>query len=269
MSISNKTQASTDKPRLQPIGSLVRRGAWRLSLPHARTEDVFVWTTRGQGTLKLLGRRRGMGVHNALFVPAGFVFAMDIGGMAQAQAMTLPAGSIRRFPREPVLLRVRDVQMQGAVGSILDALQREQSHDDDFTEETLRAYATLLAIWFRRTRGQILPDPAEPTAAERLAAAFMGLVELHFRSGRPMADYAEMLDVTPTHLSRVCRHTAGQTAAEILNGRVLHAARIALADTSAPIGQIASDLGFSSPAYFTRFMQHRTRQTPSALRRAG
>ncbi len=124
----------------------------------------------------------------------------------------------------------------------------------------------LLSVWFRRTKAALLPDDPEPNAAERLVVAFTDLAERHFRSGRPMADYAEMLDVTPTHLSRVCRQCAGMTAADILSERVLHAARTELADTDTPVGEIARGLGFSSAAYFTRFIQHHTGLTPTALR---
>jgi AraC-like DNA-binding protein len=41
-----------------------------------------------------------------------------------------------------------------------------------------------------------------------------------------------------------------------------------LSETDQPVGQIARDLGFTSPAYFTRAFQHQTGKTPSAFRRA-
>jgi AraC-like DNA-binding protein len=34
------------------------------------------------------------------------------------------------------------------------------------------------------------------------------------------------------------------------------------------VGQISRDLGFTSPAYFTRAFLHQTGKTPSAFRRA-
>ena len=67
--------------------------------------------------------------------------------------------------------------------------------------------------------------------------------------------------------TRTLRQTAGITAAEILTGRTLHEARGMLQDGSLPIGLISEMLGFSSAAYFTRFIQKHTGKTPTALRR--
>lgn len=258
----------TSRPYLSSLGQLARGGAWRLTLPHSHDHDLFVWTTRGQGIVHVTGRRRGLGVHNALVVPAGSMIAIDLGKQGFAQAMTVPAGTVAGFPREPVLLRVRDVQMQGEITNLLEALLREQSTERPLTAEAAQAHAALISVWFRRTRDAVPERDPPPTAAERLAAAFAELAERHHASGRPMADYAEMLGVTPTHLTRVCRHCAGLTAAAMLNARVLHAARCGLADTTEPVSEIAGRLGFSSPAYFSRFVHHHTGRSPTELRRA-
>lgn len=258
----------TAYPFLSTLGQLARGGAWRLSLPHAHASDLFIWTTRGQGIVHLQGRRRGLGVHNALMVPAGSMIAIDPGKQGFAQALTMPAGTVAGMPPEPVLLRVRDVQMQGEITHILEAMQREQGVERPLAAEAAQAHAALVSVWFRRTRAAILPEDPAPSAAERLVAAFTDLAERHHASGRSMADYAAMLDVTPTHLTRVCRHCAGMTAAAMLNARVLHAARTALVDTATPVSEIAEGLGFSSPAYFSRFVMHHTGHTPTHLRRA-
>ena len=83
-----------------------------------------------------------------------------------------------------------------------------------------------------------------------------------------MAGHAAALGVSPTHLTRVCRAETGRTAAELLTERSLHAARSLLGATDVPVQDIARHLGFGSAAYFTRFIQHQTGRTPTALRRA-
>jgi len=115
------------RPYLSSLGQLARGGAWRLTLPHSHDHDLFVWTTRGQGIVHVTGRRRGLGVHNALLVPARSMIAIDLGKQGFAQAMTVPAGTVAGFPREPVLLRVRDVQMQRAVANAGSAERRSRS----------------------------------------------------------------------------------------------------------------------------------------------
>ena len=108
----------------------------------------------------------------------------------------------------------------------------------------------------------------EPTAAQRLAMAYAALVERDYTSGKPMAEYARALGVTPTHLTRACRASAGLTASELLTGRIVHALRELLETTDHPVNRVAAMLGFRSAAYFSRFVLQHTGQTPSALRRA-
>ena len=109
----------------------------------------------------------------------------------------------------------------------------------------------------------------ESSAATRITAAYCARITSHFHETMSMADHAEELGVTPTHLSRVCKESTGKTAADLLTERVLHEARCLLVGTTVPAQDIARHLGFGSAAYFTRFMQHHTKSTPSELRRAG
>lgn len=250
------------------LAQLSRGTPWRIELQHSHDADLLIWTTRGQGRVHLMGRRRGLGVHNAVFVPARSLLALDIGRQGFAQVVRMPPSSIAGFPREPQLLRIRDVQMQGELTGLLDAMQRELNAGRPLADEATAAHAALLSVWFRRAMTALLDPEPRASAAERLVAAFAELVSRNYRDGRPMASYAEALDVTPTHLTRVCKQCAGLTAADILTERTLHAARTALADTDSPVRDIAMSLGFSSAAYFTRFIQHHTGRAPTALRGA-
>lgn len=262
-------EASVASARVRSFGQLTLGAPWRLELQHARASHLVMWITRGQGRATILGKRRGIGAHNALFIPAGTLMSMDLGKQCYGIAVDLPAHEAGILPKEVQHIRVRDVMAQNEVTAILDNMQREQSTHRAFGDEAARAHAGLLAVWMRRMLAldENKPNPRIP-AAERLTAAFCSLVERDYRSGKPMADYAATLGVTPTHLSRACRQVGGVTAADIITERVLYAARDMLERGDLPIRLIAEMLGFSSAAYFTRFIQNQTKQTPSALRQA-
>lgn len=227
----------------------------------------MIWLTRGQGLAIIEGQRRGVGVHNALALPAGTLHALDLGKQAYGMLTLIPPGGPILMPDEPQHLRIRDAQSHAELSSLLDALQREQTEDRDFADEAMTAQAHLLTVWLRRAMiAQELPDE-KPSAADQLVRAFSALVARDFRNGRPMADYAQSLGVTPTHLTRCCRHCCGLTAADILTQRTVHAAREALEFGTQPIQNIASQLGFNSAAYFSRFILQNTGHTPSDLRK--
>lgn len=241
---------------------------WKFTLLHDRTDDVVLWVTKGQGRVVINGIRRGISMNNALFVPAGTLFAVDLQPGTQALIVQSPSGLSPHAPHSPLLLRARDSLAQAELTGTIDAMNREMSQDRSLLQEALTAHVGLIAVWLQRQSRAGSADTPKETAAQRLVRRYAQAVTRDYRKPQPMGQYAEALDVTPTHLSRVCRSCCGRTAADILTERKLHAARIALESPKPAVKEIARALGFTSPAYFTRFIQSHTGQSPSALRAA-
>lgn len=253
--------------RLLSLGQLMQAGAWQLNLAHDRSEHLLIWITRGQGVCLLDGTRRGIGTHNALFIPARQLMAIDPGRQGFGQALVIPADSALILPQMVQHLRIRDVAAQKDLSMVLESLGREQNQQAPLCQSAVDAYSELAIIWLRRQIGvSDVPEPRE-TAAHRLVRAYCARLVTQFASGASMADHATALGVTPTHLTRVCRAETGLTAATLLTQRVLHAAQHLLISTQAPFQDIARHLGFGSAAYFTRFIQAHTGQSPTLLRR--
>lgn len=255
-------------PRIMTIAQWAGAGTWRAELPHSHPHHALIWVTRGQGRCLVEGVLRGLGVHTALCVPAGTLFALEMGKQGFGTVCTIPAKGPLLMPDQPTLLRIRDVLAQAELNTILESMQREQSTARDFTGEAMDAYAALLTVWLRRAIIDQPEDPPELTAAQRLVTAYASLVERDFATGKPMAEYARTLGVTPTHLTRACRASAGMTASEMLVRRIVHAVRDLLETTDHPANRIAAMLGFRSAAYFSRFVLQHTGMTPTALRKA-
>ena len=66
-----------DYPRIMTLAQWAGPARWQSELPHSRETHAFVWVTRGQGRCLLEGLRRGVGVHNALVIPAGTYAGQD------------------------------------------------------------------------------------------------------------------------------------------------------------------------------------------------
>ena len=229
---------------------------------------MLLWITKGQGRATVNGVMRGISMHNALYLPAGTLFSVDLQPGSQALYVHAPPGLGPREPQEPLLMRIRDSFSQAELTGEIDAMHRELMRKGELLQDSLEARARLIAIWIhRQVRAGAVETPPE-TAAQRLVRGFAQAVARDFRSARSMASYAEDLHVTATHLSRSCRSCCGKTAADILTERRLHAARVALESPRPPVQEVARSLGFASPAYFTRFIQTHTGQSPSALRAA-
>lgn len=257
----------TQPVHIRTIAQWTRGTDWRVGLPHGQQDHALLWITRGQARILLDGVQRGLGVHNAVAIPAGSVIALTPGPQCFGWVCSIaPKGRIM-MPDTAQVLRILDVHNQAELTGILEAMQRETNRDQPFADEALAAHAALMTVWLRRMmiRHEM---PPRVSAAARLVAAYTALIERDFTQPKVMADYAADLGVTPTHLTRACRQSAGLTAADLLVRRTLHAAREALEDGDLPISHVAASLGFGSAAYFSRFIQHHTGQTPTALRKA-
>ncbi|MGB7241994.1 MAG: AraC family transcriptional regulator [Sulfitobacter sp.] len=253
--------------QVQPLSQFANNQEWRLTLAHDHSEHLLIWVTRGQGRLLLDGQRRGLGPHNAIFVPAGHIYALELGRQGGGLVVQVPQGSDIQLPQMPSQLRIRSAQIQADLTLLCETAAREAQSSTPLHHEALAAYVALISVWLRRQLATDEHIPERRNAAQRLASRFCRLVSADFATGAPMADYAAALLVTPTHLTRACKSATGKTAADILTERVLYEARHLLSTTKVPAQDIARHLGFGSAAYFTRFMQQHTGETPSGLRR--
>lgn len=250
----------------QTLAQLSAGQDWRLTLAHERDHHLLIWITRGQGRLLLDGQRRGISPHNALWVPARSLFALELGYQCLGHAVLIPEDRDVRLPEMPRQLRIRDGVAQSEIAALIEQTQREVQQGRPLQQDALKAQVALISVWLRR---QIMSDEhaaPRPKAGDRLSARFCALIAQRAPKGGSMADHAAELGVTPTHLTRAVKAATGKSAADLLTERSCHAARRLLAETDQTAAEIAASLGFGSAAYFTRFMQQHSGLPPSKLR---
>jgi AraC family transcriptional activator of pobA len=111
----------------------------------------------------------------------------------------------------------------------------------------------------------------EPTAAptartDRRLDRFRQLVELHYRQHRSLDFYADALGMTRRTLTRLTTAQLGCTPLEVIHRRLALEAHRLLRFTNATATQVATELGFDDPSYFSRFYQRMTGRRPIAER---
>ena len=94
------------------------------------------------------------------------------------------------------------------------------------------------------------------------------LVEKHYTEHWPIPRYADQLGLSAERLNRLVRAETGHSAQHVVHARLVREACRLLVHVQAPVSQLAFDLGFSDPAYFSRFFRRHTGQAPAAYRQA-
>lgn len=95
---------------------------------------------------------------------------------------------------------------------------------------------------------------------------FRALVDMHFRSERTPEFYASEMGMPVARLNRYCRLFTDRTATQSIRDRIVLEAKRQLAFSSLPVSEIAYDLGFDDPAYFSRVFRKETGESPQEFR---
>ncbi|MGV6839051.1 MAG: helix-turn-helix domain-containing protein [Planktomarina sp.] len=258
---------------ITPLPNLVRDGAWKTELLHSKPHHRLIWITRGQGQMTFSASRRAYGPYQLVCIPAHSPYSFEVRPSNFGFVVDIPFIDQFKIPPHPFSLKLSKVAEQRKCASLIDTLQSEINLARDYGFDDLSTLALdyqigLFSVWLERTaREQTVWDNLY-TPAQSLVQRYCRLLQTEMGKGQNVAGFAKMLRVTPTYLTRCCKTTLNRSAHDILNECLQHRARLLLGATKTPIKQIASDLGFTSAAYFTRSFQSMTGQTPSDYRTA-
>lgn len=128
----------------------------------------------------------------------------------------------------------------------------------------VRIVLTMLVRRLEETRLIVTAGRSDSEILKR----FRKLLEQHYATQWSVARYASELNTSVSSLNRRCKRYVGLTAKSIIQNRVLMEAKRKLLYTREPVEQIAYSLGFSDPAYFSRFFSKWERVPPGEYRRS-
>lgn len=104
------------------------------------------------------------------------------------------------------------------------------------------------------------------TRNEELTTSFIKLVEENYMKHRELGFYAEKLNLTPKHLSRVVKQTSGKSAMEWIEKHVILDAVSQLLSSNISIKEIAFCLNFPSQSCFGKYFSRVVGVSPATYR---
>lgn len=148
---------------------------------------------------------------------------------------------------------------------ILEELELKESSQ----EEMIRTYLKQLIIratriWKQQNLGEINKAPVQDVDFFR---DFSRLVEIHFREKHSVADYADLLSLSPKTLSNKFHRLNLTQPNDIIKDRIMLEAKRLLVYSGMSVKEIAYDLGYEDPAYFNRLFAAKTGDTPVSFRK--
>ncbi|MBT0668183.1 helix-turn-helix domain-containing protein [Novosphingobium profundi] len=245
---------------------------------HLHSVQILL-VSHGQVSFRCDGRAEDLSGPCFMAIPIGSVHGFHFQPETRGFVLSLSGGFLARgtSPEDPL----RRMLTLGASGSIaasaterVDWLCREMlALQTDWRSPSALFLALAEALVRSLEERGAAERPTLPDDAR--LAGFRRLIEQHLTEHRPVEWFAERLGVSGKTLTRICRRTLDCTPSDLIHARLLLEAQRLLCFTSASVVQVAEDLGFSDPSYFSRFYKrmsgHRPQQDKSgaALATAG
>lgn len=249
---------------------------WEIKLHRHERFFQILYISAGSGDAIFGSERHEIARHTVITVPPGldhgFRFSKDIDGfVVTVLSSHLKASPGSRSPLGEWLARphLTELDMTDSdaahIAETLLRLGAEFSYHASGRADMLEAYlTTALHLTMRLSGGSSKTDASDENG--RRMELLNGLIHRHLRSHKPAAFYAAELGISPTHLNRIVKAETGRGAHELIARRLMEEAKRELVFTFGSVQEIGYRLGFSDPAYFSRFFLKQTGETPRAWR---
>lgn len=143
---------------------------------------------------------------------------------------------------------------------ILENLIEEFQQNETAQYDMLQAYLKQFIINSVRIKKEnhVIKEDTET----RLFKDFSLLVEQNFKTMHTVTDYANRLGLSPKSITKHFQKLGAKTPSEFIKNRILLEAKRLLIYTDKTVKEIAFELGFNDPAYFTRFFTKAILKSP-------
>ncbi|MBA4503238.1 4-hydroxyphenylacetate catabolism regulatory protein HpaA [Marinobacterium marinum] len=133
---------------------------------------------------------------------------------------------------------------------------------------TLHTLVNLLLIQISR----LSPKEAESTSLNnddlRIFHRFTNLVEEHFCTHLRLPEYTNRLGISESRLHQICQRVSNRSPKKLIHDRLIQEAKRLLVFSELSSSDVCYRLGFSDPAYFSRFFKRHTDMTAQQFRQA-
>lgn len=149
-------------------------------------------------------------------------------------------------------------------------LNKAQKKTHFYRKQAILSWLNAFLVKVAEHYHQVYPEALSGRAAVHpLAQSFQHLVAAHFHLQKSVEFYARQLFVTPKYLHELSRKHLGKCPQDLIADHTITMAVSRLQTGADSVKKIASELGFSDPAYFSRFLKKHTGRSPIEWQEAG
>jgi AraC-like DNA-binding protein len=159
-------------------------------------------------------------------------------------------------------------KQQVDVERLFEAMEAEILNPASSKKEMLRSYLEILLITLSRIYESAYGLKTENRPSQNRQKALESAIETHFRSQHQASFYSDLLNLSLKQLNRQSKTFLGKTVSQLVIDRIILEAQRLLTYSDKNISEIASQLGFEDPSYFSRLFRKKSGSTPEQFRKS-
>ncbi|MFC4874924.1 AraC family transcriptional regulator [Negadavirga shengliensis] len=141
----------------------------------------------------------------------------------------------------------------------------EYEQAGEWSADIIKSYLNILLLKAKQ-KYPIASPKAPIDRNQEIYNTFSHLVRDQFREHYTVRDYAGMMHISPKHLSETIKKVSGKSALQVIHTNRLHYAQALLQSTHKTVAEIAYELNFESPDYFSAFFKRLAGRSPVRFR---
>lgn len=275
-----ESQAELELIHIETIAERGTTHEWDFKPHRHDTLLQLVWIDRGSMTATIDTQVERCYGRSFLLIPPsvvhGFMVSRATAGLVITIADALlqevlseaDHGELARLVSSP---RILPIDQQNRAGNAAVRLIRELDQEYRWPRPARVSAISALCKLILVNLVRMMPDEEVKGESHGEAARqfdrFRDFLEHHYREQWSIKQYAESLGVSEKRLTRFCRLASDLSPLQIVHNRQLTEAKRSLVYTEKSINEIAYELGFKDPAYFSRFFSKMTGHQASQFRR--
>lgn len=151
--------------------------------------------------------------------------------------------------------------------SLINGIKAELENEESSMEEMLRIFLKQIIIKATRLWKKDHQATGEDSRQEiEFSRHFSQLVEWHYTRYHTVAEYANLLSMTPKALNKRLTRYAGTAPNDIIKKRIILEAKRLLAHTTLSVKEIGYKLGYDDISYFVRLFSRQAETSPQSFR---
>lgn len=185
------------------------------------------------------------------------------------QSYTLQIMQLFKFIQRQAAFELTGMYAERYHQTFLEAMRTMRWEENPLRVRMMREYVYLLYCCLFpviEKDQKAFEESSSMTHQRELYFRFMDSLQASYREHRSVAYYAEILGITPKHLSKIVYAESGQTALRWIEEYVIMEAKALLKQTDSNIQMVASRLNFQDSSNFGKFFRRITGMSPKEYR---